>query len=339
MLSKALNSGVTREDVYQSLAFATLGVNIGLYRDESKLLPIIARAPEDERTNLPGLSDRMVWSPAQQSHIPMSQVIDGFSLQPEDSLIFRRNRYRVVSALANPPRGENFTLVFESMRGDVEAIPLPTGYSLEWGGEYEGSQEARETLGTKIPITFGVMFFVTLLMFGKLRQPIVIWLTVPMTVCGVVISLLVTDLSFTFPSFLGFLSLSGMLIKNCVVLVDEIDKRVDEEGMSIESIAQASLSRLRPVMLAAGTTIVGHVAAAIRCFLPRNGCLHHGWFGICHLAHADRVTSVLPHCFFTSTEKCESACLKVCRKRSSVGADCFRSQGALTRIQPARLSF
>ena len=231
--SKALNSGVTREDVYQSLAFATLGVNIGLYRDESKLLPIIARAPEDERTDLPGLSDRMVWSPAQQSHVPMSQVIDGFSLQPEDSLIFRRNRYRVVSALANPPRGENFTLVFESMRGDVEVhIPLPAGYSLEWGGEYEGSQEARETLGTKIPITFGVMFFVTLLMFGKLRQPIVIWLTVPMTVCGVVISLLVTDLSFTFPSFLGFLSLSGMLIKNCVVLVDEIDKRVDEEGMS-----------------------------------------------------------------------------------------------------------
>ena len=86
------------------------------------------------------------------------------------------------------------------------------------------------------------MFFVTLLMFGKLSQPIVIWLTVPMTVCGVVISLLVTDLSFTFPSFLGFLSLSGMLIKNCVVLVDEIDKRVDEEGMSIESIAQARLA-------------------------------------------------------------------------------------------------
>jgi multidrug efflux pump subunit AcrB len=254
---KALNSGVTREDVYQSLAFATLGFNIGLYRDESKLLPIIARAPKDERTNLPGLSDRMVWSPAQQSHVPMSQVIDGFSLQPEDSLIFRRNRYRVLSAIANPPRGENFTLVFESMRGDVEAIPLPAGYSLEWGGEYESSEIAREVLSTKIPITFGVMFFVTLLMFGKLRQPIVIWLTVPMTVCGVVISLLVTDLSFTFPSFLGFLSLSGMLIKNCVVLIDEIDKRVDEEGMSLESIAQASLSRLRPVMLAAGTTIAG----------------------------------------------------------------------------------
>ena len=101
------------------------------------------------------------------------------------------------------------------------------------------------------------MFFVTILMFGKLRQSIVIWLTVPMTVCGVVLSLLITDLSFTFPSFLGFLSLSGMLIKNCVVLVDEIDKHIDEDGMSLESIVAACVSRLRPVMLAAGTTIIG----------------------------------------------------------------------------------
>jgi multidrug efflux pump subunit AcrB len=246
-----------RTDVYQSLAFATLGVNIGLYREADKLIPIIGRAPADERIDLPGLSDRTVWSSTQQSHIPMSQVIDGFDLVPEDSLIYRRNRVRMVSALSNPPRGQNFTRAFEAMRGDVEAIQLPPGYHLEWGGEYEGSQEARETLGQRIPVTFALMFFVTILMFGKLRQPIVIWLTVPMTVCGVVISLLVTDLSFTFPSFLGFLSLSGMLIKNCVVLVDEIDKQIEEQGMMIQSIVTASVSRLRPVMLAAGTTIAG----------------------------------------------------------------------------------
>ena len=101
------------------------------------------------------------------------------------------------------------------------------------------------------------MFLITILMFGKLKQPIVIWLTVPMTICGVVLGLLATDLSFTFPSFLGFLSLSGMLIKNCIVLVDEIDKRFAEEDMTLETMVQASVSRLRPVMLAAGTTIAG----------------------------------------------------------------------------------
>ena len=147
--------------------------------------------------------------------------------------------------------------MFEQLRGEVEAIPLPSGYSFEWGGEFEANAEAREMLTSKIPITFGSMFFITMLMFGKLKQPIVIWLTVPMVVCGVVVSLLATDLPFTFPSFLGLLSLSGMLIKNCIVLMDEIDKRMAEEGTTLAVIREASVSRLRPVMLAAGTTIAG----------------------------------------------------------------------------------
>ena len=102
-----------------------------------------------------------------------------------------------------------------------------------------------------------IMLLVTVLMFGKIKQALVIWLTVPMIVCGVVVSLLITDLPFTFPSFLGFLSLSGMLIKNCIVLVDEIDKRLAEEDWTLETVAAACVSRLRPVMLATGTTIAG----------------------------------------------------------------------------------
>ncbi len=172
-------------------------------------------------------------------------------------MIYRRNRVRTIGALANGPVGRNVNDVFNTIRPMVEAIPLPPGYNLEWGGEYEANQEAEVLLIDKIPLTFGAMMLITILMFGKLRQPIVIWLTVPMTVCGVVISLLAADLAFTFPSFLGFLSLSGMLIKNCVVLVDEIDKRMAEETPSLAVIVEASVSRLRPVMLAAGTTIAG----------------------------------------------------------------------------------
>ncbi len=255
--ARARVAGITRTDVYRSLAFATLGVQVGLFRDADKLLPIVARAPADERIDVQALPDRLVWSPAQQMHIPMSQIVSAFELAAEDSMIYRRNRVRTIGVLANAPVGHNVTEVFNTIRPVVEAIPLPPGYSLEWGGEYEASQEAEVLLIDKIPLTFGSMILITLLMFGKLRQPIVIWLTVPMTVCGVVISLLASDLAFTFPSFLGFLSLSGMLIKNCVVLVDEIDKRMAEEIPSLAVIAEASVSRLRPVMLAAGTTIAG----------------------------------------------------------------------------------
>ena len=187
----------------------------------------------------------------------MTQIVQSLTLEPADATIYRRDRIRTIQARANPPVGHNPTRTFDRIRGDIEAIPLPPGYRLEWGGEFEASKEANETLTSKIPLAFGVMFFITILMFGKLKQPIVIWLTVPMTVCGVVLGLLATDLSFTFPSFLGFLSLSGMLIKNCIVLVDEIDKRFAEQDVTLETMVQASVSRLRPVMLAAGTTIAG----------------------------------------------------------------------------------
>ncbi|NIP14780.1 MAG: AcrB/AcrD/AcrF family protein, partial [Pseudomonadales bacterium] len=235
----------------RALALATLGVDIGLFRDGNKLLPIIARAPHEERLDVRALQDRLVWSPAQRSHIPMRQIVSSFELAAEDNTIYRRNRERTIQVRANPPPGHNATRVFNAIRPDVEKIDLPPGYHLEWGGEHESGEDARRLLMEKIPLTFGSMVLISILMFGKLRQPLVIWLTVPMTVCGVVVSLLVTDLTFTFTAFFGFLSLSGMLIKNCIVLVDEIDKRMLEGAQNLETIVEASVSRLRPVMLAA----------------------------------------------------------------------------------------
>ncbi len=249
--------GVTRQDLSQALAYATYGVQVGLFRDGDKLLPIIARAPAAERGDVENLPERLVWSPAQQRHIPMTQVVSSLDLVANNSMIHRRDRFRTIEARANPSLGHNATRTFEKVRPEIEAIALPPGYRLEWGGEYEGNEEANTSLTQRIPVALGAMFFITILMFGKLRQPLVIWLTVPMTICGVVLGLLATDLSFTFPSFLGFLSLSGMLLKNCIVLMDEIDKRFAEQGMTLEVMLQASISRLRPVMLAAGTTIAG----------------------------------------------------------------------------------
>ncbi|MGI9325417.1 MAG: efflux RND transporter permease subunit [Pseudomonadales bacterium] len=255
--TRARIAGISRVDAYRSIAFATLGVDVGLFRDENKLLPIIARAPAAERFDLEALGQRRIWSSTEQKYVPFSQIVSRFELRGENQLIYRRDRSRTMTAQANLPPGQNFARVFDVLRKPVEAIPLPPGYTLEWGGEYESNLMARESLGGVIPSTFGLMFLITLLLFGRVKQALVIWLTVPMVICGVVLSLLATDLGFTFPAFLGVLSLTGMLIKNCVVLVDEIDKRSAEAGLSIDSIASASVSRLRPVMLASGTTIAG----------------------------------------------------------------------------------
>lgn len=250
-------AGVTRRDVAQALAYNTLGVPISLFRDGDNLLPIIARAPGDERSDIQQLNNREVWSNVSQSYVPITQVIDNFNLVASNTTIYRRDRQRTIIAQANPPVGHDAQKVQTAIRSKIEAITLPIGYSLEWGGEYEANIEATTALGAKIPLAFGIMILITILMFGQLRQPIVIWLTVPMIICGVVIGMLATNLPLTFPSFLGILSLSGMLIKNCIVLIDEIDKRLHEDAFSVQSLYQASISRLRPVLLATGTTIAG----------------------------------------------------------------------------------
>jgi multidrug efflux pump subunit AcrB len=139
----------------------------------------------------------------------------------------------------------------------IEAIELPNGYSLEWGGEYEGARDAQDSLGAGLPLGFLIMIIISILLFGSVREPLIIWTIVPMAVCGVVAGLLIADLPFGFMSLLGFLSLFGMLIKNAIVLLEEIDIQIDLGGDKFEAIVTACLSRLRPVALAAITTILG----------------------------------------------------------------------------------
>ena len=128
---------------------------------------------------------------------------------------------------------------------------------MEWGGEFESSSDAQKALGAGLPAGFLVMFIISVLLFGHARQPLIIWLVVPMAVVGVVTGLLSTDMPFGFMSLLGFLSLFGMLIKNAIVLIEEIDLQI-EEGLAIQqAIVEATISRVRPVSLAAVTTILG----------------------------------------------------------------------------------
>ena len=149
---------------------------------------------------------------------------------------------------------------FAEVRPLIEAMALPPGYRMEWGGEFESASQAQASLGRQMPLSFGTMLLITILLFGKLRQTAVIWTIVPMAINGVALGLLFTGLPFSFTAMLGLLSLSGMLIKNAIVLVEEIDAQKTEIGLpQSEAIIAASVSRLRPVMLAAVTTMLGMV--------------------------------------------------------------------------------
>ncbi len=254
---RARIAGIGLNEVALSLQFATTGVQASTYRENDKLIPIVARPPDVERHDPSRLNDRLVFSAMTQTFVPITQVIDRVETISEDVLIHRRNRVRTLTAQAEPALGLTADSANKLIIEQIEAIELPAGYKMEWGGEYETSRDAQTALNSKLPVSMLVMLIISILLFGKVRQPLIIWLVVPMSVCGVVIGLLATNTPFSFMALLGLLSLSGMLMKNAIVLVDEIDTQIAEDKDHYDAIIHASISRIRPVFLAAGTTILG----------------------------------------------------------------------------------
>ncbi|MES0870386.1 efflux RND transporter permease subunit [Pseudovibrio sp. SCP19] len=255
---RARIAGITRQDLSTAIQFTSDGIRAGSYRDLDEDIPIIVKRQRGEgETASEALVNTLVWSSQQRKYVPIDQVTSGISTVAEDTLIRRRDRVKTLSVLGASAPDELASVAHARIRGAIEAVPLPDGYSMEWGGEYENSQDANESLGSKVPVTFLVMIVISILLFSKVREPLIIWLIVPMSVNGVVIGLLGTGLPLDFMAILGVLSLSGMLIKNAIVLLEEIDLQLEEGGDRFDAVVRASVSRLRPVSMAAITTILG----------------------------------------------------------------------------------
>ena len=258
--------GVSRQDLAKSLSMVTTGQTLGLYREADRLIPLLLKAPVNERGRATQLKDRMIWSQATGEFVPASEVVDQFEFGHEEALILRRNMQRTLTVSADPLTGVNIATAFQQVRPEIESIPLPHGYHLEWGGEYESAGDAQRALAKQLPLSLLAMVIISILLFAKLKQPLIIWLCVPMAICGVTWGLLLTQMSFGFMALLGMLSLSGMLIKNAIVLVDEIDQRILQGEPPMSALVEGSVSRLRPVTLAAATTILGMLPLAFDVF-------------------------------------------------------------------------
>lgn len=250
--------GVSRSDIGSSLAFSFSGSGAGLYREGDDLLPIIVRLPEEQRKDIESIDDVMVWSNTIGQFIPIGQVTDGSSTQWENAAIHRLNRIRTITVSCEQQEG-TATDLFNELRPQLEGIELPEGYTLEWGGEYEDSTEANQKLLSKVPLAFAMMFFISVMLFNSLRQPIIIFLGLPLAIIGVTGGLLLMDVPFGFMSLLGFLSLSGMLMKNEIVLLDQINIELEKGTSPFQAVIESAVSRVRPVSLAAFTTVLGMV--------------------------------------------------------------------------------
>ncbi len=248
--------GVDRQKLGDALKVSFDGYDVGRYRDGNRLLPIRLRAPEEERDDIDDVRDTQVWSPVLRRTVPVSQVVSDYETRWENSVIRGRNRIQTIIASCNPVDGMAGPLL-QSLWPQIEAIELPPGYQLEWGGEYEDSQNAQAGLGASLPVGFLLMILTSIFLFGKLRQPAIIWLTVPLAIVGITVGLLSTGGAFDFMSLLGALSLIGLLIKNAIVLIEEIDQQIDSGKDPYEALLDSCVSRMRPVVLAAATTILG----------------------------------------------------------------------------------
>ncbi|WP_147819778.1 efflux RND transporter permease subunit [Salidesulfovibrio onnuriiensis] len=256
---RAMQAGVTRPVLNEALATNFTGVNVGLYREGDKMLPIISRMPEKDRMDVYSIRDVQVWSPTTRKVIPVSQVLAGFDTVWEDPVMRRQNRKLCITASCDPQFGTLASEVLADIMPAINAIELPSGYEMEWGGEYEESSDAQAGIRSSMMGTVVLMIVIVIMLFNNLRQPLIIWLTVPLAVIGVSCSLLLTGLPFGFMALLGFLSLTGMLIKNSIVLLDQINLDLEEGKEPMTAVLDASVSRMRPVCMAAITTVLGMI--------------------------------------------------------------------------------
>ncbi|HHX8264221.1 TPA: efflux RND transporter permease subunit VmeI [Vibrio diabolicus] len=259
--SQARRYGITKSDVDDFLSMSFSGMTIGLYRDGTTLMPIVARLPEDERIDIRNIEGMKIWSPAQSEFIPLQQVTMGYDMRWEDPIIVRKNRKRMLTVMADPDLlgEETASTLQKRLQPQIEAIQMPPGYSLEWGGEYESSGDAQESLFTTMPMGYLFMFLITVFLFNSIKEPLIVWLTVPLALIGVTTGLLALNTPFGFMALLGFLSLSGMVLKNGIVLLDQIEIEMKSGKEAYDAVVDAAVSRVRPVCMAAITTILGMI--------------------------------------------------------------------------------
>jgi multidrug efflux pump subunit AcrB len=266
---QARRNGITRVEVAQALQTSFEGRTVGFYREpgsagtgvfpqETRLLPIVARPPLAERDDVHAIDSLQIWSPVAGRMIPMSQVSSGSEVVWEDPVIMRRDRFPTITVHADPRSGLPSRL-FNRVRQKIETIELPRGYSLEWGGEYGDSRDARAALAEPLPATLALMVFIVVCLFNSIRTTLLIWLIMPLVVIALTAGLLLTGKPFGFMALLGVLALAGELIKNQIVVLSKVFSEIDKGKAPYQAILDGGTSKMRPVCMVVLTTVLGMI--------------------------------------------------------------------------------
>ncbi len=280
----ASRAGVSRSDLGNALLAATSGLPLATFWEGETPYVIRMKTRRSDGGAVEDLKDIPVWSMLPDvgriletdplelftgtrsveeisreliSPVPLSAVTSGVRLGWEETLVRRSNGQRSLEAQCDPAEGFSPEQLRASIRKEVESLPLPEGYTFRWLGEHDLQKNALRTIFGFLPLSMVLIILILLLLFGDLKRPLIILSVIPLTALGIVPGLLLTRSPFTFMAIVGAFGLIGMLVKNSVVLVDEIVRRINGGIPRYTALVNATMSRIRPVTMASLTTILG----------------------------------------------------------------------------------
>lgn len=284
----ALRAGISREDVANGLLAATEGMPVGVLNDQDRTIMLNLQVRNADGSPIRNLEEIPVWSTMNLRltnedlqgalaggqgmselqdrmfrSMPLGNAVRNIRLDWDEDVVLRMNGRRVIEAECDPnPDCPDATpaKVVASIQPAIEAIPLPEGYAMRWVGEGELQGEAIGNLMKYLPLTIFLILAILLLLFNSWRKVLLILLCFPFVFCGITPSLLITGQPLTFMAIIGMMGLIGMMVKNAIVLVDEINRQQKEEHqLPYTAVIEATVSRVRPVLMASLTTIVGMI--------------------------------------------------------------------------------
>ncbi|MDL2296733.1 efflux RND transporter permease subunit [Bacteroidales bacterium OttesenSCG-928-B11] len=282
----ARSIGLSRQDVGLSLLAATGGIPMGTFYDATKQqtiyikcvdkngnpieslenTPVFGMLPSLNGLNKETLQGLMTGAISEEEllssffqTIPLSQATNGVRLAWEEPVVIRRNGQRVMRAQCNPMPGISTETARQSIDTQIENITLPEGYTMSWQGEKSASAQSVKYLFKNYPLAIILMIAILIMLFKDYKKPLIIFLCIPLMFVGVIFGLLLSGKEFAFVAIVATLGLMGMIIKNGIVLMDEIDLQISSGKEPITALLDSVSSRFRPVMMASLTTILGMI--------------------------------------------------------------------------------
>ena len=284
--SLARKVGATRSDVSNALLAATNGLPIAKYYEGETAYTVNLKTLNSDGSKIEDLRDIPVWSIIPNvgnieqtdlmevfygtkstdeiskqviSPVPLSAITTGVDLQWDETVIHHADGKRAIQAQCDAADGYSPAMVRSSMLDEIEAIDLPDGYTVKWIGEYDLQKTALKNIFSYLPIAVMLIILILIMLFNDIKKPLIVLLCIPLAAIGIVPGMILTGSPYTFIAIIGSFGLMGMLIKNSIVLLDEIQKRIDEGEPRYPAVINATVSRTRPVLMASVTTILGMV--------------------------------------------------------------------------------